>query len=860
MMRPQDEQHAGESSEEQSSAQGPESDEAQEDVDSMATMASGIRKRPPATTHPDEDESELPATFTGKVDDDDLTTLDAEHGDPFADLDPLPSGAPKEIAGFLVKGVIGQGGMGAVYLAIQRTPRRAVAIKVMKAGVASPMALKRFEFEAQMLARLTHPGIAQIYEAGTFDQGDGASPFFAMEYVPNARMLDEYAKEHHLDVRSKVALMAEVCEAVGSGHAKGIIHRDLKPGNILVSSAGRPKIIDFGVARSTDSDQRVTMQTDVHAIVGTLQYMAPEQCAGDVLDLDTSADVYALGVALYELLTGKLPYEVSGGIATAIKTVTESRPDPISTFDKTLAGDLEVIVTKAMAKDRSDRYRTASELGDDLQRWLKDDPIMARPPTLVTSLKRVVRRNKGLAVAAACMVVILALAITGGAMALINRNLALETQNNLLEERAEKRAMVGDLISFFMKDSFDAIAKLSNSQEARESLVQVSLEYLNRLREQSGSDPSLRRMLSEGLQQSGMNQWSLRSGSRGNVGQAVEKWEESIAIADELLADHPSELSVLILAVRGRSLLFDAYRRNGQGDRASEVLTEAELLVEQLPETQTDSEQGRLLMGVLLDRSHAITAGEDPREDPAFKQMLALVDELLAAFPEQEHIQRDATLAWNRLASALGRMGNQKDAIEWYERSLEIRERLLRENEATNTRRRDVNNVHRYIATNRVGIGEIEEAMTLYAQDIVPMARELLVDSPTDTRARDDLARVLVELGILQSRAGSYEDAITSLEEARLGWSQSHDDDDQSRDQVGIYELIRIDLVMSYSYLMLDEIDSANTINRRAADLISTYESRWTDSGTNKPVEPLKAESKRLRSEILKKAVTLGTP
>ena len=857
-MRPQDEHHNEGPEEVPAHDQAP--DDAQDDLDSMATMASGIRKRPPPTVQPDEDENELPATFTGKLDDDDLTTLDADHGDPFDQVDPLPASAPQEIAGFLIKGIIGQGGMGAVYLAMQRTPRRAVAIKVMRAGVASPMALKRFEFEAQMLARLTHPGIAQIYEAGTFDQGEGASPFFAMEYIPNARMLDEYAKEHNLDIKAKVALLVEVCEAVGSGHAKGIIHRDLKPANILVSSSGRAKIIDFGVARSTDSDQRVTMQTDVHAIVGTLQYMAPEQCAGDVLDLDTAADVYALGVVLYELLTEKLPYEVTGGIATAIKTVTEARPEPISQCDKSLAGDLEVIVAKAMSKDRTDRYRTASELGDDLQRWLNDEPIMARPPTLMTSFKRVVRRNKGLTVLTACMVVILGCAIAGGIWALINRNLALEAQNQVLEEQTEKRAMVGDLITFFMKDSFSAIAKLSNSQEARESLVSVSMQYLNRLRAQSGSDPSLRRMLSEGLQQSGMNQWSLRGGSRGDVGDAVSKWEESIEISDALHAADPADTKSLILSVRGRSLLFDAYRRSGQSEQATKVLAEAESMIDRLPDVNTDVDQGRLVMGVLLDRSYVIEKGADPREDPAFKQMLSLVDGLLETFPDQEHIQRDATLAWNRLASNLTKLGKYEEAISWYERSLHVRERLLQEKEATNTRRRDVNNVRRYIAVNRVELGDLDAAIMLYEQDIVPMARELLVDSPTDQRARNDLARSLSELGIWQRRAEAYGKAIESLQEARRGWSLSEDSADQRQDQLAMYELIRIDLLLADSFFMQGAVNEANQANRRAADMISTYESQWSDAGTNKPIAPLKAESKRLRAEILKKAGTFSAP
>jgi serine/threonine protein kinase len=229
---------------------------------------------------------------------------------------PEDAGEPVDAVGrrigqYKVKQVLASGGMGTVYLAMQDEPRRAVAVKLMKRGVTSRSALRRFRFEAQLLARLRHPGIAQIYEAGTFDDGAGGAPYFAMEYVPAARPLTAHAREKKLEVRQRLELFAAVCDAVAHGHQKGIIHRDLKPSNILVDSAGRPKIIDFGVARATDSDMAVTtLQTELGQLVGTLQYMSPEQCGDDPLDIDTSSDVYALGVVLYELLCEELPYDL----------------------------------------------------------------------------------------------------------------------------------------------------------------------------------------------------------------------------------------------------------------------------------------------------------------------------------------------------------------------------------------------------------------------------------------------------------------------------------------------------------------------------------------------------------------------
>ncbi len=789
-----------------------------DDVDSMETMASGIRKKPDPS--PEEPAApELPPTFTGDGPDD-MTTVERDHGDPFEGLGDLPPSAPTEIAGFVIRGVIGQGGMGSVYLAMQRRPRRPVAIKVMRAGVASPMALRRFEFEAQMLARLTHPGIAQIYEAGTFDQGDGAAPFFAMEYVPNARLIDEYCDEHNLDTRARVELMAKVCDAVGAGHGKGIIHRDLKPGNILVSSAGHPKIIDFGVARSTDSDQRVTMQTDVHAIVGTLQYMAPEQCSGDVLDLDTSADVYALGVALYEVLAGQLPYEVSGGITTAIKTVTESKPPPISTIKKSLGGDLEVVVSKAMEKDRSDRYRTASELGDDLRRWLRDEPITARPPTLMTSFKRLVRRNKGLAVGVIAMAIVLALAVTSGVLALVNRNLALETQNELLEEQSEKRAMVGDLITFFMRDSFDAIATLANSQKARESLVDVSLEYLNRLRAEAGNDPSLNRMLAEGLQQAGINEWSLQSGNRGQVGGALEKWEESLAIADGLHAADLTDVESLKLAIRARSLLQTAYRRVGRTADRLRVVEEAEALIDLLPAPLEDPDQGRLVMGVLLDRSRLIPEGDDPEQTPEIAKMLSFVGQLQGAFPDEEAIQRDATLAWARVAYAWNQRREHDKSLHWYQRTRDVRQQMLEKLGPSNTRRRDVMNAHRYVAQQLWLLTRLDDALDAY-KDVIRSARTLVMDNPSDARSREDLVRCLVECGHLLIIMDHPSDALALLGEARVGWMERVGALEAAQEVKAIRDAVRGELLLAEASLQAELPQEARAAVEQADRLIN---------------------------------------
>jgi len=321
---------------------------------------------------------------------------------PAADL-PIP----KRIGHYHIKRVLAAGGMGTVYEATQEKPRRTVALKLMRHGIASRSALRRFDYESQILARLRHPGIAQVYEAGTHRDDTGTVPYFAMEYVIGAKPITQYVREKKLGTRQRMTLFTQVCEAIHHGHQKGIIHRDLKPSNILVDTQGRVKIIDFGVARGTDSDMAVTtLQTDIGQLVGTLQYMSPEQCEADPHDIDTRSDVYALGVVFYEMLCDQLPYNVTrAAIHEATRIIREEQPTKLTSFNKTLKGDIETIALKALEKDRERRYASTLAMAADIERYLRHEPIVARPPSVAYRFSKFVRRRRvPLAVAAALLI------------------------------------------------------------------------------------------------------------------------------------------------------------------------------------------------------------------------------------------------------------------------------------------------------------------------------------------------------------------------------------------------------------------------------------------------------------------------
>jgi len=299
----------------------------------------------------------------------------------------------ERVGAFRVLRLLGEGGMGVVYLAEQDKPRREVALKIIRPDVASPAALRRFEQESELLARLQHRGIAQVLAAGSVAVLGRERSYFALEYV-DGPPLTRFARD--LDPRARVELLRSVCEAVQHAHERGVVHRDLKPSNILVDATGQPKVLDFGIARAIGEDARTTLCTRTGELLGTLAYMAPEQLDGSG-EADARTDVYALGVIAYELLSGELPLDVRGlTLAAAARVVLEDEPRPLARLRPDLHGDLSTIVAKALAKEPADRYASARALADDLGRHLEGRTIRARPSTGWDHLRRFARRNPAL--------------------------------------------------------------------------------------------------------------------------------------------------------------------------------------------------------------------------------------------------------------------------------------------------------------------------------------------------------------------------------------------------------------------------------------------------------------------------------
>ncbi|MEM7248080.1 MAG: serine/threonine-protein kinase [Acidobacteriota bacterium] len=472
---------------------------------------------------------------------------------------PSLADVPEAIGRYKVLRLLGKGGMGRVYLAEQSAPQREVALKVMSSHEASPSEQARFDLETRLLARLEHEGIARIFDAGRIDIGDGPQAFFAMERV-DGLPLDEHARRAELDWRERVRLWIEVAEAVAHAHRRGVIHRDLKPANILVNKDGRPKVLDFGIARAADAENRVT-EAGESAITGTLAYMSPEQLRGDPDGVDTRADVHALGILGYELLSGRRPHDLTDlTVGEAIGVLLEQPPRPLDEVTSDLPSDLVLVVHAALEKDRELRTPSAESLADDLRAVLEHRPVSARAPSRWYLASKFIRRHAPAVVASAAAV----LALVGGIV------------SATAEERRARRA---EQVALEAEAEADDARRDAETQAER---VQAINDFLvNDLLESASPENSLGREVT-----------------------VLEALDESARRANSALADQP-ELRLSVLTTLG-----GLYASLAEHEKADEQLTAAQGLVEELGLEETEE-------GLVVARHHALLLKSTGKSDEA---------------------------------------------------------------------------------------------------------------------------------------------------------------------------------------------------------------------------------------------------
>ncbi len=693
---------------------------------------------------------------------DDGNILDTPVALPFEDVPPR-SRLGERIGAYELLSELGRGGMGIVYLARRADDefQKKVAIKLVSASLADDVALGRFRSERQISASLDHPHIARLLDGGTTEAGE---PYFVMEYVEGEPLL-RYCDTRKLSVRERLRLFQDVCAAVQYAHQSLVVHRDLKPGNILVTSGGEAKLLDFGIAKMLDPDGSVRAGQETATLYRMLtpDYASPEQVRGRVVT--TASDVYALGVVLYELMAGRRPYHVENPEpAELLRLVCEEDPEKPSTLAgaREVRGDVDAIVMKAMRKEPQRRYLSAAAFSEDIERHLQGRPVLARRGTTAYRAGKFVRRHR-FGVAAAGLLLV---ALAGGLAATLRE----ARRAREAEARAERRFNdVRKLANSFLFEFHDAIRDLPGSTPARALVVQRALEYLDSLSKESSGDRALRRELAEAYRRVGDVQGNPFAANLGDLQGALASYRKTIALLEpDIGSPEASDAERATLATSylvGSGLVLSS---EGNAEKALEMAKKGLALRQDLaaraphePALQMDLSQAWQFVAY-----DATAAGKREEATAALAAQAAILQERTRADPANRAVRRSLAQNLYLSADAANLSGDLPAALAKYREAEEIQAVLVAEEPGSITFQRDLAWSRMEIGNCELALGDAEAALEDFRRS-QSVFRSMAAADPNSTDPIVGLAMTHHNAGEALAKLGRSAEALAEYRSAR---------------------------------------------------------------------------------------------